>query len=63
MYSEDDLKAELADIDRKLESTSAWLTPKFRNGLLAARDVIERVLERRHAPWPAMTRIVETAAD
>lgn len=59
MYSEDELKAELADIDRKLESSSAWLTPKFRNGLLAARDVIER----RHAPWPAMPRIVETAAD
>jgi len=63
MYSEDDLKAELADIDRKLESSSAWLTPKFRSGLLAARDVIERVIERRHAPWPALKRAIETAAE
>lgn len=63
MYSEDDLKAELADIDRKLESSSAWLTPKFRSGLLAARDVIERVIERRQAPWPTLHRAVETAAD
>lgn len=51
MYTEDDLKAVMGDIDRTLDSTSAWLTPRFRGSLLAARDVVERVLERRRLPW------------
>ena len=59
MYTEDDLNAALDDIDRTLGSTSAWLTPRSRGSLLAARDVVERVLDRRRLPWQplAMDRV------
>jgi hypothetical protein len=52
MVSDDELRREISDIDGKLESQSAWLTPRFRSGLMAARDVLVSVLERRRAPWP-----------
>ncbi len=54
MYTEDDLRAVQGDIDRTLDSTSAWLTPRFPGSLLAARDVVERVLDRRRLPWPPL---------
>ncbi|MBI1776383.1 MAG: hypothetical protein HYR63_13640 [Proteobacteria bacterium] len=54
MLSDDELKREISDIDAKLESQSAWLTPRFRSGLLAAREVLVNVLDRRKAPWPAL---------
>ena len=63
MYTEDDLNDVLGDIDRTLDSTSAWLTPRSRGSLLAARDIVERVLERRRLPWPplAMRQQVDAA--
>ena len=54
MLSDNELQAEICDIDEKLESQSAWLTPRFRGGLLAARDVLVTVLHRRQAPWPGL---------
>ncbi len=60
MYTDDDLEALVGDIDRTLESNSAWLTPRSRGSLLLARDVVERVLDRRRMPWPAL---VMEAAD
>ena len=54
MYTDDDLEALVGDIDRTLESNSAWLTPRSRASLLLARDVVERVLDRRRMPWPAL---------
>jgi hypothetical protein len=54
MYTEDDLNTVLADIDRTLNSASAWLTPRSRASLLTAREVIERVLDRRRLPWPPL---------
>lgn len=54
MYTDDDLEALVGDIDRTLESNSAWLTPRSRGSLLLARDVVERVLDRRRMPWPAL---------
>jgi len=52
MYTDDDLKDVLDDIDRTLSSTSAWLTPRSRGSLLMAREIVERVLNRRRMPWP-----------
>lgn len=65
MYTEDDLNGVLCDIDRTLDSTSAWLTPRSRGSLLVAREVVERVLERRRLPWPglAMDQRQADAAD
>lgn len=60
MYTEDDLNRVLDDIDRTLNSTSAWLTPRSRGSLLAARDVVERVLDRRRLPWPPLAMDVVT---
>ena len=60
MYTDDDLEALVGDIDRTLDSNSAWLTPRSRGSLLLARDVVERVLDRRRMPWPAL---VMEAAD
>ncbi len=54
MYTDNDLEALVGDIDRTLESNSAWLTPRSRGSLLLARDVVERVLDRRRMPWPAL---------
>jgi len=54
MYTDDDLEALVGDIDRTLESNSAWLTPRSRGSLLLARDVVERVMDRRRMPWPAL---------
>ena len=54
MLSDDELEREISDIDSKLESQSAWLTPRFRSGLLAARDVLVSVRNRRRAPWPVL---------
>jgi hypothetical protein len=51
MYTDQDLHNALGDIDRTLDTTSAWLTPTSRGSLLAARDVVERVLKRRRMPW------------
>src|SRR5260221_7296854 len=52
--TDDELRAEISDIDAKLESQNAWLTPQFRTGLLAAREVLVNVLARRYAPWPGL---------
>lgn len=60
MYTEDDLNRVLDDIDQTLNSTSAWLTPRSRGSLLAARDVVERVLDRRRLPWPPLAMDVVT---
>ncbi|MBL8691674.1 MAG: hypothetical protein JNL04_21370 [Rhodospirillaceae bacterium] len=54
MYTDDDLETLVGDIDRTLESNSAWLTPRSRGSLLLARDVVERVMDRRRMPWPAL---------
>lgn len=54
MYTDDDLDALVGDIDRTLESNSAWLTPRSRGSLLLARDVVERVMNRRRMPWPSL---------
>jgi hypothetical protein len=51
MYTDHELSQVLVDIDRALDSTSAWLTPRSRGSLLAAREVIETVLARRLQPW------------
>jgi hypothetical protein len=51
MYTDHELSQVLVDIDRTLDSTSAWLTPRSRGSLIAAREVIETVLQRRHQPW------------
>ena len=56
MLSDDELRAEITDIDVKLESQSAWLTPRYRSGLLAAREVLIGVLDRRRRPWPGLIR-------
>ena len=60
MYTDKDLAALVDDIDRTLESNSAWLTPRSRGSLLLARDVVERVIARRGMPWPGL---VMDAAD
>ena len=60
MYTDDDLRDVLSDIDDTLDSTSAWLTPRSRGSLLMAREVVERVLACRRMPWPAL---VMDAAD
>jgi hypothetical protein len=54
MYTDDDLVTLVGDIDRTLDSNSAWLTPRSRGSLLLARDVVERVMDRRRMPWPAL---------
>jgi hypothetical protein len=54
MYTDDDLNDVLSDIDRTLDSNSAWLTPRSRGSLLTARDIVERVLDRRRRPWPPL---------
>ena len=54
MYTDDDLVTLVGDIDRTLESNSAWLTPRSRGSLLLARDIVERVMDRRRMPWPAL---------
>jgi hypothetical protein len=54
MYTDDDLETLVGDIDRTLDSNSAWLTPRSRGSLLLARDVVERVLNRRRMPWPPL---------
>ncbi len=54
MYTDDDLETLVGDIDRTLNSNSAWLTPRSRGSLLLARDVVERVLDRRRMPWPSL---------
>ncbi len=54
MYTDDDLETLVGDIDRTLDSNSAWLTPRSRGSLLLARDVVERVLDRRRMPWPPL---------
>lgn len=59
MYTDDDLNDVLSDIDRTLDSNSAWLTPRSRGSLLMAREVVERVLDRRRRPWPPL--IVDAA--
>jgi hypothetical protein len=46
-----ELEAELADIDRRLDDNSAWLTPVYRSALISAREVVARVLARRREPW------------
>jgi hypothetical protein len=60
MYTDADLRELIRDIDRTLDSTSAWLTPRSRGSLLMAREVVERVLDRRRMPWPPL---VMDAAD
>jgi hypothetical protein len=52
MLSDEELQADIGDIDAKLESQSAWLTPRFRDSLLAARAVLVNALDRRRTPWP-----------
>lgn len=52
--SDDELKAEISDIDAMLECQNAWLTPQFRSGLLAAREALVGILTRRYVPWPAL---------
>ena len=54
MYTDDDLRDVLGDIDRTLDSNSAWLTPRSRGSLLMAREIVERVLDRRRMPWPPL---------
>lgn len=54
MLSDDELKAEISDIDTMLDRQNAWLTPQFRSGLLAAREALVGILSRRHVPWPAL---------
>ena len=54
MYTDDDLRDVLSDIDRTLDSNSAWLTPRSRGSLLMAREIVERVLDRRREPWPSL---------
>jgi hypothetical protein len=54
MYTDHELADVLVDIDRALDSTNAWLTPRSRFSLLAAREVIETVLERRRQPWTSV---------
>lgn len=54
MLSDDELKAEISEIDTMLECQNAWLTPQFRSGLLAAREALVSALKRRYAPWPPL---------
>ena len=52
--TDEQLQAEIAEIDRVLDSKSSWLTPRCRMALLTARDVVVSVLERRRERWPAV---------
>ena len=63
MYTDDDLKDVLGDIARTLESNSAWLSPRSRGSLLMAREIVERVLDRRRTPWPPLVMDATEAAD
>jgi hypothetical protein len=51
---DEELTAEMAEIDRMLESQSAWLTPRCRSALLSAREVLVQALARRKSRWPAL---------
>jgi hypothetical protein len=50
--TDEQLEAEIAEIDRMLDSVSSWLTPRCRMALSNAREVVVRVLERRRDRWP-----------
>ncbi len=52
--TETELEAEIVEIDCMLDSSSAWLTPRTRTALLAAREVIVQVLQRRKDRWPPL---------
>jgi hypothetical protein len=52
--TDEQLQAEIAEIDRVLDSQSSWLTPRCRMALLTARDVVVGVLERRRERWHAV---------
>jgi hypothetical protein len=52
--ADEELEREIVEIDRMLETPSAWLTPRSRGALLAARDVIVHVLKRRKDRWPPL---------
>jgi hypothetical protein len=52
--ADEELEAEIVEIDRMLDTPSAWLTPRSRGALLAARDVITHVLKRRKDRWPPL---------
>ena len=54
MLSDDEIRTEISGIDTMLERRTAWLTPQFRGGLLAAREALVGILDRRHVPWPAL---------
>lgn len=54
MLSDDEITTEISEIDTMLERRDAWLTPQFRGGLLAAREALVGILDRRRAPWPAL---------
>ena len=54
MLSDDELQAEISEIDTMLDCQNAWLTPQFRSGLLAAREALVGILDRRNVPWPAL---------
>jgi hypothetical protein len=53
-HTDEQLEAEIAEIDRVLDSQSSWLTPRCRMALLSARDVVVGVLKRRRERWPAV---------
>jgi hypothetical protein len=52
--ADEELTSEMAEIDRMLESQSAWLTPRCRSALLSAREVLVQALARRKSRWPAL---------
>lgn len=54
MLSDDEIRTEISEIDTMLERRTAWLTPQFRGGLLAAREALVGILDRRREPWPAL---------
>ncbi|MBI1779059.1 MAG: hypothetical protein HYR63_27305 [Proteobacteria bacterium] len=58
-----ELEAEIVEIDRMLESQSAWLTPRCRTALLSAREVLVHALERRKDYWPPVRRPERDAGD
>ena len=56
-----ELEGEIAEIDRMLESQSAWLTPRCRSALLGAREVLVETLSRRNRRWPPLAFAPEAA--
>jgi hypothetical protein len=61
--ADEELAADMAEIDRMLESQSAWLTPRCRSALLSAREVLVQALQRRKVRWPTLAMAMPDAGE